>query len=88
LPVVLGSPTAAGLVKPTVPDQIDLNVADASSSQPLQSCCDDQLNPPNQILAGLAAGRGDGVRNGHAREAHSMLRLPDYAQWFRQEGRK
>jgi hypothetical protein len=33
-------------VKPTVPDQIDLNVADASSSQPLQSCCDDQLNPP------------------------------------------
>jgi hypothetical protein len=34
-------------VKPTVPDQIDLNVADASSSQPLQSCCDDQLNPPS-----------------------------------------
>jgi hypothetical protein len=35
LPVVLGSPAAAGPVKPNVPDQIDLNVADASSSQPL-----------------------------------------------------
>jgi 2-polyprenyl-6-methoxyphenol hydroxylase-like FAD-dependent oxidoreductase len=47
-----------------------------------------EVEARNQILAGLAAGRGDGVRNGHAREAHSMLRLPDYAQWFRQEDRK
>jgi 2-polyprenyl-6-methoxyphenol hydroxylase-like FAD-dependent oxidoreductase len=47
-----------------------------------------EVETRNQILAGLAAGRGDAVRSDHAREAHSMLRLPDYAQWFRQEGRR
>jgi 2-polyprenyl-6-methoxyphenol hydroxylase-like FAD-dependent oxidoreductase len=39
-----------------------------------------EIEARNQILAALAAREGDGVQNNHAREAHSMLSLPDYAQ--------
>jgi 2-polyprenyl-6-methoxyphenol hydroxylase-like FAD-dependent oxidoreductase len=41
----------------------------------------EQVDLRNQILANLAAERGEGkgVRNDKAREAHSMLSLPDYA---------
>jgi 2-polyprenyl-6-methoxyphenol hydroxylase-like FAD-dependent oxidoreductase len=39
----------------------------------------------NKILADFAAGKGAGVRSDHARDVHSMLKLPDYAQWLCQE---
>ena len=44
-----------------------------------------EVEARNQILATLATRERGGVRNDHARQAHSMLSLPDYAQWFRQE---
>jgi 2-polyprenyl-6-methoxyphenol hydroxylase-like FAD-dependent oxidoreductase len=47
-----------------------------------------EVEARNQILARLAAGGRDGMRNDHTREVHSMLRLPDYNQWLRQENRK
>lgn len=47
-----------------------------------------EVEARNQILAALAAGDGIGVRNDHARETHSMLRLPDYTRWLRMEDRK
>jgi len=47
-----------------------------------------ELEARNQILAALAAGEGIGVRNDHAREVHSMLSLPDYAQWLHEERSK
>lgn len=37
----------------------------------------------NQILASLAAGEKDSMRNDPAREAHSMLNLPDYTRCLR-----
>jgi 2-polyprenyl-6-methoxyphenol hydroxylase-like FAD-dependent oxidoreductase len=37
----------------------------------------------NQTLASLAAGEKDSMRNDSAKEAHSMLNLPDYTRWLR-----
>jgi 2-polyprenyl-6-methoxyphenol hydroxylase-like FAD-dependent oxidoreductase len=43
-----------------------------------------ELEARNRILASLAAGKTDGMRNDLAREVHSMLRLPDYSRWRRE----
>jgi 2-polyprenyl-6-methoxyphenol hydroxylase-like FAD-dependent oxidoreductase len=46
-----------------------------------------EVEARNRILASLAAGEGIGVRNDHARQVHSMLRLPDYTRWLHEERR-
>jgi hypothetical protein len=46
-----------------------------------------EVEARNQILASLAAGERGGMRNNHAREVHSMLRLSDYTRWLHEERR-
>jgi 2-polyprenyl-6-methoxyphenol hydroxylase-like FAD-dependent oxidoreductase len=44
-----------------------------------------ELEARNQILETLATGESIGERNDHAREAHCLLKLPDYTQRFQSQ---
>jgi 2-polyprenyl-6-methoxyphenol hydroxylase-like FAD-dependent oxidoreductase len=47
-----------------------------------------EVETRNRALAALATGKRNDTRSNHAREAHSMLSLPDYTRWLREERRK